>query len=236
MAVAFDTSGSATTSDSTAITTSFTVVGAGSADMLVAVAAWTHNSTARTVSGVTYNGVALTQAAQVTNTNAPNPGASMFYLASPATGANDLVTTIGANTDDIVHGFMSFSGCAATQTGTAASNTGGGGTTASVTVTGVADGIVVGVCGVNLLAAGISCDDTERVEATGAVNNNTTMNGGTTVATGSTSVDWTKTLGWQWAAAGFPLEPAAAAGDPEGGLIGGKLLGGGLLLRGVLIQ
>lgn len=210
MAVAFDTTSTASTGDASSITTAFTVVSTGGADFLIGLAGWTHNAAERTVSTQTYAASALTLQ-QITNAGGTHAGALVGRLATPATGSNNMITTMSGNTDDIIHGFMSFSGCAATQSGTGAATSSAAGTAASVTVTGVADGMVAGVCGADLLAAAISCDDTERVEAQSQVNNQTAMNAGTVVSTGSVSLDWTKTNNVGWAAVAFPLEPSAAA-------------------------
>lgn len=212
MAVAVDQTGSATAFDTTGPSTDFTVVGAGGANYLVAFAAWTHNAVARTISGVTYNGVAMTELAQITSTGGPHPGASLFGLANPASGLHALATTIGLNTDDVVHGFVSLSGAAGTQTGTNGEQTGAS-TSPAVTVTGVADGLVIGVAGINHAAASVSTAETELVENTSSGNQDTTGSLVSNAGTGSVQLDWTIAASRDWAAVAFPIEAGAGGGS-----------------------
>lgn len=63
-----------------------------------------------TVSGVTYNGVAMTQSGNSPQ-NSPNFGASLWYLDAPATGSHNVVVTMSAATEVIIEsGFILLSG------------------------------------------------------------------------------------------------------------------------------
>lgn len=67
-----------------------------------------------TISGVTYNGVAMTQATQE-HTYSNTILTAVYYLIAPATGANNVVVTLSsAVTTDIVVGSVSLTGVAQT--------------------------------------------------------------------------------------------------------------------------
>lgn len=59
------------------------------------------------VTGVTYNGVALTQGARGSNTDR---NTDIWYLVNPATGANDVVVTYDLDPADQVSGAANFTG------------------------------------------------------------------------------------------------------------------------------
>lgn len=111
MAIAFDATNGQALSGSNASNTYSLTVGAGS-DRFLVVGNRVRNPTGVTVSGVTYNGVALTQLAtyspQATQTNI---SASLFYLATPSTGANNVVATSSVtSTGDFRSAASSYSG------------------------------------------------------------------------------------------------------------------------------
>jgi hypothetical protein len=68
----------------------------------------------QTVSGVTYNGVALTQIGAAHLTNANNYGLSFWGLIGPATGTHDVVVTMNASTTDLYTLSASYAGVSQT--------------------------------------------------------------------------------------------------------------------------
>ncbi|GAC1603610.1 MAG: hypothetical protein NVS3B29_08400 [Candidatus Saccharimonadales bacterium] len=93
-------SSSNTANTATSLTWSHTV-GAGANLLMVG---FSYN--AGTISSVTYNGVAMTQKSTVTNGTSIT---AMYYLVSPATGANNVVITLGS-ANSIIGGATSFIG------------------------------------------------------------------------------------------------------------------------------
>lgn len=109
MALAYDNSKLADQINGSSNTTSFTV-GAGSNRVLVAFY-W--NANGNLAGGVTYNGVAMTAVAQA-GVGAVNPAIQSWFLAAPASGANNAVVT-GAGSGNAALILYSYSG--AYQTG-----------------------------------------------------------------------------------------------------------------------
>jgi len=111
MAIAFDTDSDGTQNSSNTLTFSHTCTGEGLV-LIVSVGWWENPDAARTVSGVTYNGVSMTSAvSQTTGTPDTARGTEIFYLAIPAIGANDVVVTMSSTTDAIQGNAASFTGC-----------------------------------------------------------------------------------------------------------------------------
>ena len=131
MAIAIDNEAQGNQVDSvTTQTTSFTCTG----DNRYLVVGFQSGSAA---SGVTYDGVAMTQLSTETS-----PGGTNIYqygLAAPSTGANDIVITIGS-TGSIGSGFVSFTGAAQTgQPDAEFTETNAGSNTVSTSVTTTVD-------------------------------------------------------------------------------------------------
>jgi hypothetical protein len=220
VAIAIETSGSATTGNASSITTNFTVV-TSSANYLVGLAGYTHGSSTRTITQ-TYAGTNVPSLVSVNYAASPNIGSAILGLASPASGANDLVTSFGASVDDIVHGFISLTGANSTQSGTGSSATGfpsGGGGQPAVTVTGVANGMVIGNCCDNCAAASLSTAETERWEANSNVNQDTTVNAAYNTSSGSVQMDWTGPNSAVFAVCAFPFAASAGGAASSGVLI-----------------
>ena len=79
----------------------------------------------RSVSGITYNGVALTKLGDVTFSPGPDMRGEIWYLVAPATGANNVVISIAGGTATFSGGIHSFTGVdQTTPTGAFASNSG----------------------------------------------------------------------------------------------------------------
>lgn len=194
----------------TSLTWSHTVA-SGVDRCLIVCCAVKHETTAMT--GITYNGVAMTQYAR-------NPRSTvalaleMFYLAAPATGTHNIVATPGASMG-MSCGATSFLGCQ--QSGangpfrsTFVENEGGGGNTADVTVTGAVAGDMQIDCGgagadVTSLADGPGQTLRWNDISTGAV---TEVFGSTEAGSGSVVMTWTHDV-VNWAIVAGSLVPAA---------------------------
>lgn len=100
----------------------------------------------------------------------------------------------------------------------------------SISVTTTSDGLAVGIIMAN--STGVSTSDTEVFEA--PLQTDVLINCASAPGTGgAVSLDWSGATTYISTAAN--LRNAVAGGDPEGKLIDGKLVGGGLLMRGVLV-
>ena len=97
------------------------------------------NSTSNAISGVTYNGVAMTQIGTTLNFSAIGRFFYFWGLASPASGANNIVVTGGANQNAAATSISGYSSNSGFNSGTTASNP----MTVSVTTT-VDSAFVVG--------------------------------------------------------------------------------------------
>lgn len=108
MAIAFD---AVTTGyENTAVTSktiSHTITASGSDHYLVAVCTWRNLAN---ITGITWNGVALTKKVENSGGNFQTMGAEIWYLVAPDTGTHDLVVT-WASTGGAVHiAAVSFTG------------------------------------------------------------------------------------------------------------------------------
>lgn len=142
MAIALDTTTAYGSSSGTTRTFSHTCTGS---NLILFVTANVHTATA-TVTGVTYNGVAMTSVGSQANTSATT---TLWYLLSPATGANNVVITAN-NSDTIESASASYTGVK--QSGQPdASSVGGPTTTTNYTqsVTSVADNCVAIFAGIS---------------------------------------------------------------------------------------
>lgn len=142
MAIAFD-SATAMTGNTSVTSKTFSHTCSGSDRILFVISA---RQTAFTITGITYNSVAMTQV----GTKATSYGNTieLWYLVAPATGANNVVISVNSACN-VTGGAISFTG--ASQTGQPdASATGGDPTSAvssySPSVTSVADNCFA-VCG-----------------------------------------------------------------------------------------
>ena len=114
MAWVFDAktgSGGATESDTDGTFTFSHVTGTLTNGILFVWITW--SSTATTVSSVTYNGVAMTQAAYAT---ANGRATALYYLVNPSAGTNNVVITFSATAGRVICGAHTWSGANSTQT------------------------------------------------------------------------------------------------------------------------
>lgn len=150
MAIVIDTvvsNGGPSTSE--ASTGSFAVNNvAGTSLMTIAI----HGFRNRTVSSVTYNGVAMTSA----NARAVNGAAyytEIWYLLNPATGSHNVVWTL-SGTDAPTFGVVTFTGGATSNIlGNVATNTGTSASPSASITTGTANSIIFSGCYINNTSA-----------------------------------------------------------------------------------
>ncbi len=106
MAIAYDNSTKASQSSGTSNTFAHTCTGSD----LVLIVGTIGRVSADTITGVTYNSVAMTK---ITAFSGGGEGRwiTLWYLANPSTGANNVVATWSASQDFIHCGAVSYTGC-----------------------------------------------------------------------------------------------------------------------------
>jgi len=144
-----------------------------------------------TITGVTYDGVALTE---IDSSSQTNNSVSLWYLIAPSTGANDVVVTRSTSTDALLGVGVSYTGCL--QSGVPDSyNTGGAGsgTSLSIATTTVAD---------NCWITGIFRNEV----AVNVAGDNTTMRNSSSISMGDTNADQSPagshSIGVTWSGSG----------------------------------
>ncbi len=200
MAIALDTvtegsdAGTATT-----CTWSHTCTGS---NLILVVGVYWRSQSDNSVSGVTYNGVAMTSMSTKQRANGSFGGAyptavQLWYLAAPATGAHDVVVTISAGCDGpgplFVGNSISYTGAQQSSSptipsgGSVNSNSGASSITGTVVVS-ESNSWVVGIAADNtgVLSGGGMGTGTFRIATTNAV----LADSGGTVGTGSQSLVW----------------------------------------------
>lgn len=131
MAIAFDSSSGTLGSSVTSLTVSHTC--SGSNRVLIA---GLYLASGDNVTSVTYNGVAMTQAIKVNRTG--TEFIYLYYLANPATGANNLVANFSSDSTPALEG-ASFTGAKTTGIPDSSNSATGGTSPISVSTTTVAD-------------------------------------------------------------------------------------------------
>lgn len=236
MAITLDTGNISATHDEGASSLSWTHTNAASVDGLFVGGGCTANPP-KTYSSVTYNAVSMTQIWSAAGTYSASAG---FHLVAPATGANTVAVTLSGSNSGFVGGCgIGLIGVnQTTPFGTAVTATGSS-TNPSLTVTDFSsatdpDVILDVVISTDLQSFSVGANQTERVDRQGTTE-------GSVVASSQSEADggvmsWTADTAapTNWHGGGVAFEPAEAAGDPELGLIGGKLVRGGMLLRGIV--
>lgn len=205
MAIAIDSTGGGAVDGSTTLTFAFT----NTAGTFLTVGA----SASQTISGITYNGVAMTQAVASADNKT-----KIFYLASPATGSNNVVVT-ASTTANILASVVSMTGVAAASflgnTGTDSAASGANPTYAFTTGTDNSVFIDMQVCGTNANGgAQITATGTGHTKVRSGQQNDLSRMGGYTETTTAGSY----TIGWAFAGANdsysgvnAEFKPAAAA-------------------------
>ncbi len=189
MSIATDASAKSFTNAASSLTYSHTCTGS---NLYLVVAFFIGGG--QTCTGVTYNGVAMTQLETATASNSKKP--YMFGLANPATGANNIV--ISASGSTLIYATsVSYSGCSGTQPDAHSNGT----VTNLASISGT-----VSVVAQNCWTAMYVCSGTDDALGSGSAGSGTTLriqgdsngsfydsNG--TVSTGSQSLNVTMTGG-----------------------------------------
>ena len=132
MAISFDASSSGSTTD-TSLTFSHTCTGS---NLILFISARTNNNA--TVTGITYNSVAMTRIATGTVNPISSRYVTLFYLLSPATGAHDIVISLSGSDSVGGHG-LSYTGALQSGVPDASDTTSVTGTSSTNDVTTVAN-------------------------------------------------------------------------------------------------
>lgn len=231
MAIAFDASSSAKTDGNTSLTFSHTCSGS---DRVLIVALCVQNSASSVTA--TYNGTSMTAAA---NDSGAWVSTYMFRLIAPSTGANNVVIS-WTGSDAAIGLATSWTGVdQTTPLGTAVTATGST-TAVTVDVTAASGEVVVDAtsydqnCGGQTITVGAG--QTERLNILTDTSCGLTAGMSSEGGAGTVTMSWTGSDAQDWVIIGVPLKPAGGGGgDPEIALLrGGKLVGGGLLLKGGL--
>jgi len=159
------------------------------------------NSAGRSVSGVTYNSVAMSSLGTATN---GIYSVQLWGLANPATGAHNVVVTMGGPPNSTSIGSVSFTGVnASTPTSGFASATGSSANPA-VTVTSTTSSMVLAAT----IDAGSTSLTVNKTLRWNAILGTDTPRGGGATAAGASSVTTTFTgSNNSWATAGISIDP-----------------------------
>jgi len=216
MAIAHDASSSTTGSSVSSLTFSHTCSGSDRI-LMVATSVFDDTSQAeRTVASVTYNGVSMTR---IDRQDAGNIAAELWYLIAPATGANNVVVTLGATNPFAIAGASSYTGVAQTSPVEANAKASGWSQTATVNVTTIANNSMV-------------VDSTSKYDTTEALsvgadqtsNHNTSVGSGYGIrgassreakaAAGSVTMSWTwTTTNRDWAIVAASIKEATTVAN-----------------------
>ncbi len=223
-AVTFDAQSSGSGTATTNITWSHTCTGSN----LILVVEVVTNAASDTVTGVTYNAVAMTSAGAATlNTGVTS---RIFYLANPATGAHTVSVT--ASGSAAIGGMsQSFTGAAGTVNGRVVTT--GSATTASLTVTSTSGDMVVDSFGQVSSLGGTTSNQTNRSSTTAGIN----LAGDASTAAGSASVSMQYTgipAATAWAYQAINVQQLAAPVASGTGNL--SLLGVGRSYRGLFVS
>lgn len=169
-----------------------------------------HYDSSDTVSGVTYNSVAMT----AVPSGATNNGqfyVSLWYLIAPATGSNTVSVTFTGGVFDFKAGSVSFTGAdQTTPLGTAVTATGSS-TTPSVTVTSATGEIVLDTL-VIVHSGTLTVDGSQAQRWNGTGGSGFIKGGGSTESgAASTTMSWSNSTSQDWAIVGVPVKPVAAS-------------------------
>lgn len=188
-------------------------------------------TSAVTITGVVWDPAGVNQA--LTAVNAAVTAGSTYTkqpwgLVNPTAGASKVVrVTLSAATSNVNIGCAVYDSVdQVTPAANFTSNTTG----AALTVTAVS-----GDATTTSIITSATVTSSDQTDIWGDSAPSASADGGDyALASGNVTHTWTTTGGTKLVA-GFAIQQAAAGGDPEGSLAGGKLIGGGLLLKGVLV-
>ena len=204
MAIAFDSATRATTGTGTSLTFSHTV--SGSNRILVVGVADNDATTGDTITGVTYNGVAMSRISGGYGTNTDGGTVFLYYLVAPATGTHNVVVSCSSS-HSLSALAASYTGAA--QTGQPDANTAqstSASTSINISLTSVADKCwaVIYTKGGDYISA--STGTTSRAD-TAEARKLGDLNGPITPA-GSTSLHWTQNSSQKSASCMLTIAPA----------------------------
>lgn len=181
----------------------------------------TSGHTAQTVSGITYNSVALTK---VRSDYITDNGTELWYLVNPATGANNVVITMTGTVDGLFGAALTFSGVDQTNPidNNAGTTTTGLSISQSIT-TNVADAMIVNIMQHYNSSAVLTpdADQTQRFNTPTTGDNN--QAGGTRLVTtaGSYTTTWTTDINDGMTLSIVSLKPYVASSTTYPGYYGG---------------
>lgn len=217
MAVAFDAASSGQATSATSLTIAHTCTGS---NLLLTAGGHVSAGSPPTISGVTYNSVAMTAMSGPT-LYATFGRYSSWRLVAPATGANNIVMSLGGTGDELVLGGISFTGVdQTTPLGTVAAAQGTS-TAATVDASSAADEIVVDHChAFNNNASGAfsfapGAGQTERYDVN-VSDNFAGACGSTETGAATTTMSQTITTAGsvtEWRTSAVGVKPVAAGGD-----------------------
>lgn len=232
MAISLDTSAvfAGDSTDVSSVTFSITVGAGSNHGLLVCTGQTDNDDTNRLVTGVTFNGVALTKLREQDNTT-NNIAAGVWYLPACDEGTHDVVITAGGILAGLTGSAYSLFG--ASQSTTADANNGtstSNAANASVDVTTVADNAwVFTACVMGGIAATITDNSTQDNELSDLNYNGTASDfasgtKGPNSPAGAVTGSWSDGVGGttaDWALCVVSIAPAVAATPTYPGYIGG---------------
>jgi prepilin-type N-terminal cleavage/methylation domain-containing protein len=187
--------------------------GSGS-DRLMLVAISYNNNDDETVTGVTYNGTALTQVGERNNGN--DAQVYIYILVAPDTGTHNVVINFSSALDEgAIAGVMTFTGVdQSTPLGTFASSIGDDSTPATVSISSASGELVFGVVSSEYEALTASSGQDERwnMSISGAGTNGA---GGTDAGAPTVTMSWSLDPSYNhWAIGGVSIKPSGSGSTP----------------------
>ena len=210
--IAFD-AGSNSGAQGTASSYSWSHTCTGSDLVLVVGVSIRHNTV--TVTGITYNGIALTQIRTDGRTSLTY--SEIWFLKAPATGSNTIAVTLSGGPTRSISGAVSLTGVDQTTPNDADNGATGSSTTPSASVTTVADNAWI----VDVVAVRTGSSETITV-GSGQTQRWNVLDGanglraggsheGPVTPAGATTMDWTISASKAWALSAAAFKPVAAA-------------------------
>lgn len=179
--------------------------------LVVSVMLWQDVAGTGTISGITYNGVAMTKAQGVTN---GAMRAEIWYLANPASGANNVSATIVGATDDRKFRSVSYTGVDQASPLDASNSASAGTGNPSVAVTTIADNCWVQDA-VAKFGTGVATVGGGQTAVMNDVTGNTLGAGsyeGSKTPAGSVTMDWTQASANDWVSVAMSFKPSTSSG------------------------
>ena len=209
MAVGIDAISSASVAAVASLTWAHTVNGS---ERLLVVGVSFNPGAGRNVSSVTYNGAAMTAAG---NRAGSNDEIAIYYLVNPDLGTNNVVVTFNTSVTEAVAGAISLTGVdQAAPIGTFASNATSS-SNASVSVTGLANGIIVDTVAWSYAPTPTGGPTTGQTQAWKVKPSNVWGGASTKAVSGATTMVWDFNGSTEWVIGALPVRASTAL--PVGG-------------------